>query len=152
VEHFSSLARAAARDGWRVLVLSGPAERTSGETLARELAGEARVAHWIGQRGLRALASLFAAAGAAGARLVACDSGPLHVAESVGLAALALAGPQDPLRTGPFDCAQRRPRGALRSPNAPDCAPCLSRRCSHPRGRVCLQELPPELVLQALER
>ncbi len=147
---WSELARALAADGRGVLLLSGPAEAALGRTLERELAGETRVAHWVGQRGLRALAAVFAAAAQRGLALVACDSGPMHLAAAHGLRVIALAGPQDAARTGPWP--QPGPHAVVRSARELACAPCLARRCRHAEGPVCMSGIGAGDVLAALER
>lgn len=144
------LGRRLARAGHPLLVLSGPAEEELGRRVERALGGLV-AAHWVGQRGLRALAALFTAAADRDARLVACDSGPLHLAAACGLAVLALAGPQDPRRTGPWPLPGRgSPHSVLRAADPPECLPCLSRRCDHPRGPVCMADVPSTAVLEAL--
>jgi len=55
--------------------------------------------------------------------VVAADTGPLHLACAVGTPVVALFGPTDPARNGPFspeDVVIRR---------TPPCAPCYSRTC-----------------------
>lgn len=153
--HALELARAAAARGRTVAVLSGPSEAGLGDAAARELAQTPRVAHWVGQRGLRELAGFFSAAAERGARYVGADTGPTHLAAACGLGVTVLSGPQSHLRTGPWPVAAPSARGpsphvALRSPQALDCAPCLSRSCRHPRGPVCMSSLDPQLVLAAL--
>jgi len=101
-ERFHRLAVRLLAAGQRVLVLSGPAEADAGRRLARELPPRPGLAHWPEQRGLRDLAAVFAAARTEGAKLVAGDSGPAHLAASVGLPVRLLAGPTDPRRTGPW--------------------------------------------------
>jgi len=145
--HWRTLARALAARGHALLVLSGPTEADLGRALAVELQ-DAHIAHWIDQRGLRLLAALFAAAAERGATLVACDSGPLHLAAAHGLAVVALEGPQDAARTGPWPLAG--PHAVVRSSREPECAPCLKHVCHHPSGPVCMRELAPEQVLAAL--
>jgi heptosyltransferase I len=59
---------------------------------------------------------------------VAADTGPLHLACAVGTPVVALFGPTDPARNGPFapdDVVIRR---------APACAPCYSRTCARHAG------------------
>ncbi|MEM9381932.1 MAG: glycosyltransferase family 9 protein [Planctomycetota bacterium] len=99
VERFEETARRLAGRGHPVLVLTGPCEAEAGHAL-RARVPEAR--HLVGQRGLRALAGLFAAAAQRGGRVLVGDSGPAHVAASVGLPVTLLAGPEDPVRTGPW--------------------------------------------------
>jgi ADP-heptose:LPS heptosyltransferase len=60
--------------------------------------------------------------------VVAADTGPLHLACAVGAPVVALFGPTDPLRNGPFareDVVLRR---------LPPCAPCYSRTCVRHAG------------------
>lgn len=147
-EPWRALALELAERGRAVLVLSGPTEGALGHALAGSLS-HARIAHWIEQRGLRELAAVFTAAAERGARLVACDSGPMHLAAAQGLAVVALEGPQDAARTGPWPLAGRHT--IVRSSREPECAPCLKHVCRHPRGPVCMAELGHELVLAALE-
>ena len=146
---FGELARELAARGRAVLVLSGPAERELGAQLEQRVAGP-RVRHWVGQRDLRALAAFLRAASARGATFVGCDSGPLHLAVACGLRTICLAGPQDPLRTGPWPLGGEAGHRAVTASPAPSCAPCLSRRCRHPRGPVCLDELRASDVAAAL--
>jgi heptosyltransferase-1 len=49
---------------------------------------------------------------------VAGDTGPLHLADALGVATLALFGPTDPVRNGPY----RRPQSAVRYDGATDAA------------------------------
>lgn len=60
--------------------------------------------------------------------VVAADTGPLHLACAVGTPVVALFGPTDPARNGPFvadDLVVRR---------TPSCAPCYSRSCVRHAG------------------
>jgi ADP-heptose:LPS heptosyltransferase len=136
--------RALAR-GAQVLALSGPAE--SGELAEFELrlSHWPHYRHWHGRDDLRALAGVLSAAAERGARLLACDSGPLHLAEACGLEVLCLAGPQDERRTGPYGGR------SLRADPSPACAPCLERNCRHPAGPVCMSGIDPERAERALE-
>ena len=142
--------------GRRVLAISGPAEAEAGRRLAEELAGEARLRSWIGQRGLRELAAALTAAARAGASYVGVDSGPMHLAAACGLSVVALEGPQSHLRTGPWPPPEREAAGArhrvIRSAEHLTCAPCLSRACRHAEGPVCMSRLQPQLVLEALNQ
>lgn len=149
------LARSLAREGRRVLLLSGPEEAQAGEQLAADLAHEPGVRSWIAQRGLRALAAAFGAAAAARMRYVGVDSGPLHLAVACGMRVIALEGPQSHLRTGPWPVPERdgaAPRHAIvRSEEALECAPCFSRSCSHAQGPVCMSRLAPQLVQRVID-
>jgi ADP-heptose:LPS heptosyltransferase len=66
--------------------------------------------------------------------VVAADTGPLHLACAVGTPVVALFGPTDPARNGPFapeDVVVRR---------TPACAPCYSRGCQRHAG--VMSEIP----------
>lgn len=151
LERAAELARALDARGRMVLVLSGPAEREHGARLERELAGVGRTLHWVGQRGLRELASAFAAFAERGGRLVGSDSGPMHLAWVSGLRVVCLSGPQDPARTGPWPQGGGSPHLALVARAQPSCAPCLARRCEHELGNVCMRQIAVADVLAALD-
>ena len=85
--------------GRRVLFLTGPGEAASGEALR---AAVPEAAHVVGQRGLRDLCAILHAAAERRGELFTSDSGPAHIAASVGLPVRLLAGPEDPRRTGPW--------------------------------------------------
>lgn len=146
VEHFAALARASAERA-PVVVVSGPGEVEHGRALERDVR-HPRVAHVVGQRGLRELAALFTACARRGMTFVGCDSGPMHLAWSSGMRVVLLAGPQDERRTGPYPLGS--PHETLRAEPSPPCAPCMSRRCTHERGPVCMSELRPGQVDVAL--
>ncbi|MEM9801720.1 MAG: glycosyltransferase family 9 protein [Planctomycetota bacterium] len=102
-DRFAELARVLGERGRSVVVLTGPGEASVGRQLEADVRNARR--HIVGQRGLRDLGGLLAAAHARGGRLVVGDSGPAHVAASVGLPVVLLAGPEDPSRTGPWPIA-----------------------------------------------
>jgi len=70
--------------------------------------------------------------------VVANDSGPMHIAAALGRPLVAIFGPTNPIRTGPYG----RPDTVLRL-DIP-CSPCYSRQCSH---QSCLQWLTIDSVL-----
>ncbi|MAF64322.1 MAG: hypothetical protein CMJ84_01510 [Planctomycetes bacterium] len=144
-EHYGRLITALDRHGRGVLVLSGPAEAEVGRRLAA-IGGDG-VRHWIGQRGLRELTAFFCVAARNGARLLACDSGPLHLAAACGVEVSALCGPQDPARTGPWPPSSHH---ILTAEPTEACAPCTARRCVRAVGPLCMSRIDPEQVVLAL--
>lgn len=151
LEGWRSLTEGLAARNRRVLIVSGPTEADAGRELEALLEPAPTRAHWIDQRGLRPLSALFEAAARRGMRIVACDSGPLHLAVASGLDAVALAGPQDERRTGPWLAAPGARHRVVRARPGPDCAPCCARRCDHRDGAVCMAQITPEQVLAALD-
>jgi heptosyltransferase I len=71
--------------------------------------------------------------------LVANDSGPVHMAVAVGTPVLAVFGPTDPARTGPYGPKHRVINTSL------DCRPCFSKTCRR-EGVPCLSGITPEKV------
>ncbi len=71
--------------------------------------------------------------------VVSNDSGPMHMAAAVGTPVLALFGPTDPVRTGPYGDVHRVLIAGLR------CSPCRSRKCRF-GDASCLSVLTPEMV------
>lgn len=120
-----------------VLVSHGPGE----ESLAAEVvrgAAHPRVAAAPATATLQELAALLSLA----RLVVACDTGPLHLAAAMGRPVVGLYGPTNPLRHGPWS-----PVGAARAVSAGAwCAPCTRRRCPE---TTCMAALEPEPVLAA---
>jgi heptosyltransferase I len=89
-----------------------------------------------GQTTLRELACLYRQA----ALVITTDSGPMHLAAGVGTPVIALFGPTDPARTGPYGAGHRVIRRGL------DCMPCFRKRCE---TRNCMREITVDEVFTA---
>ncbi|MFM8552671.1 MAG: glycosyltransferase family 9 protein, partial [Nitrospiraceae bacterium] len=76
--------------------------------------------------------------------LITNDSGPMHVAAAVGTPVVALFGPTNPVRTGPYGAGHR-----VLASRVP-CSPCYSRQCRHPVPLECLTNVSPAQVLEAV--
>ena len=109
---------------------AGPLERIRGRmrTEAVNLGGRTT---------LRELACLYRQA----ALVVTTDSGPMHLAAAMSTPVVALFGPTDPARTGPYGPGHRVIRRGL------DCMPCFRKRCDTPR---CMTEISAEEVFEAV--
>jgi lipopolysaccharide heptosyltransferase II len=137
-ERFGALAAALAGE-LRVPVAftGGPGDRDAAAS-ARTAAGAAAVRDLVGATSLRELLAL-----ARRARLfVGCDTGPMHLAAAVGTPVVALFGPADPARTGPYGAGHR----VVRTP--PACAPCNRKTCNQPR-HACMEDVTVAQVLAA---
>ncbi len=136
VPAFARLARELASRNVTVVLGGSAQERAAGEAIARE-AGGSRVLNLCGQTPLLELCALIA-----GMDLVVCnDSGPMHLAAAFGVPLVALFGPTDPNRTGPYTARGRILRSDV------DCSPCLRRHCVRPDGKRCMDRIAPERVL-----
>jgi len=92
-----------------------------------------------GQTSLRELAALYKRAKI----VVTTDSGPMHLAAAVGTPTVALFGPTDPVRTGPYGPGHRVIRTGI------NCSPCFRKKCPQPR---CMTEISVEEVFNAVRR
>ncbi len=92
-----------------------------------------------GKTSLPVLAEIYKSARA----VITTDSGPMHLAAAVGTPVVALFGPTDPARTGPYGKGHTVIRANLA------CSPCLLKKCP---TRECMTAITPEQVLAAVAR
>jgi heptosyltransferase I len=79
--------------------------------------------------------------------MITNDTGPMHMAAAAGTPMIALFGPTNPARTGPYGSDATVMNVSLA------CAPCLSQRCHWTVKMECLRAIQPETVAHAaLER
>jgi lipopolysaccharide heptosyltransferase II len=140
-EHFAALvgALAPAQAELRFVILGDAGDRPLGELIAAavpdrclNLCGETtllEMVEWMRRCEL----------------LITNDTGPMHAAAALGRPLLALFGPTEPRRTGPYGQLHRVLRLDL------PCSPCLKPRCHHLRTDECLQALSPAQVLAQLQ-
>ncbi len=133
-ERFGEVARGLRERGLRSVVTWGPGEEELADRVVASSDGAAARSFPTTLLDLLELARR--------ARLVvAADTGPLHLACAVAAPVVALFGPTDPARNGPFapeDVVVRR---------TPPCAPCYSRTCTRHAG--IMAEIPAAEVLAA---
>ena len=137
-ERWGELARELRREhDLPVCFTGGPTDRATAER-ALLAASDASVRDLVGATSLRQLVALVARA-----RLfVGCDTGPMHIAAALGTPVVALFGPADPRRTGPYGPGHR----VVRVP--PPCSPCNRQTCNQPR-HACMEDITVEHVLHA---
>ncbi len=70
------------------------------------------------------------------------EAGPMHLATAVGLPVVAIIGPTNPARTGPYGNKKIVVRKQV------DCAPCREREC---KTRICIDNITVQDVLEAIE-
>lgn len=83
-----------------------------------------------------------------GADAVVCnDSGPMHIAAALKVPLVALFGPTDPEKTGPYGWQTNGLIRVMRSEIS--CSPCLKRRCK--KDLACMKNISPVSVLKSLK-
>jgi heptosyltransferase I len=142
VEHFAELTKrlAARHTGVNFAILGGAEDETLGQTIAEpeperclDLTGKLslpEMVEWIRFSEL----------------MVTNDTGPMHVAAALQKRIVALFGPTEPARTGPY--GQIRNALQLHLP----CVPCMRSRCRYIKPFECLRALPPAAAFDAVAR
>jgi len=136
-ESFGAVARGLRERGLSAVVTWGPGEEALADRVVAAAAGAAVRSFATSLLDYLALARR--------ARLVvAADTGTLHLACAVGTPVVALFGPTDPARNGPFSLRDEVVR------RVPPCAPCHRRVC--PRHEGIMATIPGGEVLGAIDR
>jgi len=78
--------------------------------------------------------------------LICSDTGPMHVAAALDKPVVAIFGPTEGRRTGPYRQIDRVIRVDL------PCAPCFRSRCGNPNRLQCLREITPEDVFDRVSK
>lgn len=141
-ELFSELVRrlAVANPGFRFAVLGSADDRALGEVIAR--ADDRRCLDLTGRLSLPELVEWIRL----GDLMVTNDTGPMHVAAALNKPVVALFGPTEPCRTGPY-----RQLDHVLQLDLP-CVPCLKPRCAYAKPLECLRALPPAAVFEAVQK
>ena len=137
VESFAELARRLATEAaeLRFAILGGKEDIPLGKTIARavpdrclDLTGKTSLLEMVEWIRLSEL-------------MVTNDTGPMHVAAALGKPVIALFGPTEPRRTGPYGQVDR----ALQLNSLP-CVPCFKDTCAYQKPFECLRGLSPAVV------
>lgn len=135
-ERFAQLAKQIERSlGLPSFLTGSPEDRKMADTIW-EMAGGCAV-NLAGKTSIPELTELLAASSA----LVSCDTGPMHLGVALGKKVVALIGPSDSRRTGPY-------RGEVVQKKMA-CSPCDGKTCEDPK---CMDAITPDDVIQALVR
>jgi heptosyltransferase I len=121
------------------VVLWGPGEQAAADAVVHASAGAARLAPPTGLKELIALARH-------AKLIVSGDTGPLHIAAALGVPAVALFGPTDPMRNGPWDSRDI----SISLYDSCDCH--YKRQCQRAPADWCLGKVAVERVVQAIDR
>jgi len=100
-----------------------------------------KVINLCGETSLKELAALIEGARA----VVSNDSGPMHIAAALNRPVIALFGPTDPSKTGPYGWQKNKDLKVIM--RGISCSPCFKKRCKEP---VCMTEISAEMVFDKL--
>lgn len=78
--------------------------------------------------------------------MISNDTGPMHIASALKKPVVAIFGPTEPRRTGPYCFLQGVVQASL------PCIPCLKRKCKNPVKLECLRLITPEIVIDKLHQ
>jgi lipopolysaccharide heptosyltransferase II len=78
--------------------------------------------------------------------MVTNDTGPMHVAAALGKPLIALFGPTEPRRTGPYGQLENILRIEL------PCSPCMKSDCSWKNPNECLNAISPQAVFEQVRK
>ncbi|MBU0715604.1 MAG: glycosyltransferase family 9 protein [Verrucomicrobia bacterium] len=117
-----------------IFLIGGAAEAAACAEMEKEFKG--RVMNLAGKLSLPQLGGVLQAMNL----VIANDSGPMHMAASLGTPVLAVFGPTDKKRTGPYGDRNRVVAGNLR------CQPCFAERCKFKDGS-CVRAITSECVM-----
>jgi len=135
--HWIALGRLLEQEGLKVIFTGAAGDRTASERMAAAVSADA--VSLAGEVDLDGLAAAVSHASC----LVSVDSAPMHMGAALGVRLVALFGPTDPLRTGPWA------EHALVLSGRCWRLHCRRRAC---RSRRCLTELHPEIVAAAVQK
>jgi ADP-heptose:LPS heptosyltransferase len=140
-ERFAELARRIRESGKTPILTGGPDDTALEEEIQSRI--DFPVRSIVGKCSLLQLAAFMKHMDA----LVTGDTGPMHIAVSVGLPVVALFGPANPVRTGPYAPSAT----VLQQPR--DCQPCYGKTCKFGhQPPPCLLDIEVEEVVSELER
>ncbi|MBI5055819.1 MAG: lipopolysaccharide heptosyltransferase I [Nitrospirae bacterium] len=104
--------------------------------------GQRGVIDLCGKTDLKELVALIAGARA----VVSNDSGPMHIAAALNKPLVAIFGPTDPAKTGPYGWQKNKNMKVIRANVT--CGPCRKRKC---RELICMEKISVEEVTKAVK-
>ena len=124
------------RYGARVLLTGGPGDVPLGDEIMERVSWEP--VNLIGHTTLWQLGALIRRCDL----YITCDSGPMHISAAVNTPTIAIFGPTDPIRHGPYGEGHRVVRKDM------PCSPCYERKC---RTYDCMKAVQVEDVMSAMD-
>ncbi|MBM4154934.1 MAG: glycosyltransferase family 9 protein [Lentisphaerae bacterium] len=139
VEGFVEVAEDLLHRGATVVLVGAAAEKPACDAIAEKLGPRPNLRNLAGRTTLLELGGLLQLSHLA----ITVDSGPMHMAAALGVPVLALFGPTDPVRTGPYG-----PKARVLTTQRMPCQPCLAATCDR-HDLACMRRIFPSQVLAA---
>jgi len=141
-KNFVELVRLTAKNfpATRFAILGDAEDRTSGEIISRVL--PERCLNLCGETSLPEMVEWLRLCDL----MVTNDTGPMHVAAALGKPLVALFGPTEPRRTGPYGQLENVLRIEL------PCSPCLKGHCTYEKPNECLNAISPAMVFERVRK
>jgi len=140
-DRYAAVADRLAGKGYRIIILGGPGDRQITDEVFKNMRQPA--INMVGNNNISQAASLLRRCQV----FISTDTGPMHLASSVGIPIVAIFGRKDkglsPVRWGPMSnksCVLQKD---------PGCEKCLAHNCK--KGFLCLQAVTVDEVVQAAE-
>lgn len=140
-DRFRELIKELSFRNYEVILIGSAAEKPRMDLTFGSLGD--KVHNFAGKTTLKSLAALLIKADC----MITNDSGPMHLAVAVGLPVIALFGPSNPLRTGPFGWQNGNRKNRVLSSQLL-CAPCYKRKCI---DMSCMRQISVSQLLNELE-
>ena len=142
VESFAELVRrlGAAHRNLRFAILGSQEDRALGETILK--ADSQRCLDLTGKISLPEMVEWIRSS----ELMVTNDTGPMHVAAALRKPVVALFGPTEPRRTGPYGQLEHALQLSL------PCVPCMKPGCAYVKPFECLRALHPEVVFDSVQK
>jgi lipopolysaccharide heptosyltransferase II len=142
VENFTELVHLLAQrfPETRFAVFGGDDEKNLGEIISR--AAPERCLNLCGQTTLPEMVEWVRLC----ELMVTNDTGPMHAAAALGKPLIALFGPTEPRRTGPYGRLENVLRIEL------PCSPCLKSYCTYEKPNECLNAISPAMVFERAQK
>jgi lipopolysaccharide heptosyltransferase II len=141
-EYFAELIRLLVKDfpDRRFAILGGVEDRPLGEIISR--AAPTRCLNLCGETSLPEMVEWLRRC----ELMVTNDTGPMHAAAALNKPLVALFGPTEPRRTGPYGHLENVLRLDL------PCSPCLKSHCTYEKPDECLKAITPATVFEQVQK
>ncbi len=141
-EHFAGLVRLMAQQypDTRFAILGDAGDRPTGEAVLR--GAPERCLNLCGETSLPEMVEWLRLCDL----VVTNDTGPMHAAAALGRPLVAVFGPTEPRRTGPYGQLENVLRLEL------PCSPCLKSRCAWKNPNECLKAISPAMVFERVQK